>query len=104
MVRSLHELEWREEKGEERGSLDKGGVQAAVSPKEENRRGVRYEDEGEDQKPIGCREKGKHTVHEYGGCSIMPWLRENGVLVDPDTDDVCRARGNSDLACVVRVS
>ena len=39
MVRSLRELEWREEKGEERGSLDEGGVRAAVSPKEENRRG-----------------------------------------------------------------
>ena len=42
MVRSLHELEWREEKGEERGSLDEGGMWVAVSPKEENRRGRRF--------------------------------------------------------------
>ena len=33
MVRSLRELEWREEKGEERGSLDEEGVWTAVSPK-----------------------------------------------------------------------
>ena len=39
MVHSLRALEWREEKGEERGSLDEGGVRAAMSPKEENRRG-----------------------------------------------------------------
>ena len=43
MVRSLRELEWREEKGERRGSLDEGGVQAAVSPKEEYRRGLVWE-------------------------------------------------------------
>ena len=38
-MRSLREFEWRKEKGEERGSLDEGGVRAAVSPKVENRRG-----------------------------------------------------------------
>ena len=47
---------------------------------------------------------GKHIVHEYGGCGIMPWLREDGVLVVPNTDSVHRACGNSDLACIVRVS
>ena len=49
--------------------------------------------------------KGKPTVHENGGCGIMPWSHENGVLVDPDTDGVgvCRAHDNSDMACVMRV-
>ena len=48
--------------------------------------------------------KGKRTVHEYGGCNILSWLREDMVLVVPDTDDVRGACGNSDLACVVRAS
>ena len=39
MVRSLCELDWREEKGEERGSHDEGGVRAGVSPKEEKEKG-----------------------------------------------------------------
>ena len=96
MVRFLCEVEWREEKGEERGSLDEGGMQAVVSPKQENRRGVQYRNEGEDRELTGCREKGKNTVHEFEGCGIMPWLYENRVLVDPDTDGVRRACGNSD--------
>ena len=43
---------------------------------------------------------GMCTVHEYGGCDIMPWLHEVGVLVVPDTDGVRRACYNSDLVCV----
>ena len=39
------------------GSLDEGGVRAALSPKEERREGVRYGDEGECQKRTGGREK-----------------------------------------------
>ena len=39
MVLSLHKLEWREGKGEERGFARRGGVRASVSPKEKNRRG-----------------------------------------------------------------
>ena len=39
------------------GSLDEGGVRAALSPKEERREGVRYGDEGEYQKWTGGREK-----------------------------------------------
>ena len=39
------------------GSLDKGGVRAALSPKEERREGVRYGDEGEYQKRAEGREK-----------------------------------------------
>ena len=39
MVRSLRELEWREEKREERGFAQRGRRVAAMSPKEENRRG-----------------------------------------------------------------
>ena len=39
---------------------------------------------------------GKQTVHEYGGCGIMPWLHEDRVLVDPDTDDIHRACNNRD--------
>ena len=77
------------------GSLDEGDMRVVVSPKEE-REGVRYGDEGEDREPTGCREKGKRTVHEFEGCGIMPWLYENRVLVDPDTDGVCRACDTSD--------
>ena len=36
IVHSLRELEWREEKGEERGFARQGRRAAAVSPKEEN--------------------------------------------------------------------
>ena len=79
-------------------------MQAAVSPKQENRRGVQYRNEGEDRELTGCREKGKRTVHEFEGCGIMPWLYENRVLVDPDTDGVRRAHDNSDLACIVQAS
>ena len=40
------------------GSLDEGGVRAALSPKEERREGgVWYGDEGEYQKRTGGREK-----------------------------------------------
>ena len=39
MVRSLRELEWREEKGEERGFYRRGDVRAAMSPKEEKGEG-----------------------------------------------------------------
>jgi len=39
------------------GSLDEGGVRAALSPKEERREGVRYGDEGEYQKRAEGREK-----------------------------------------------
>ena len=49
-------------------------------PKRGKQEGVRYGDEGEDREPIGCWEKGKRTVHEYGGCDIMPGSHENGVL------------------------
>ena len=81
----------------ERGGdpLDGGDVRAAMSPKEENRRGAWYGDKGEDRELTGCREKGKRTVHEYGGCGIMPWLHEDGVLMVPDTDGVHMACGNS---------
>ena len=65
-------------------------------PKRGKQEGVRYGDGGEDREPTGCREKGKRTVHEFEGCGIMPWLYENRVLVDPDTDGVRRACGNSD--------
>ena len=73
-------------------------MRAVVFPKEEKGegKGVRYGSEDMDREPTRCQEKGKHTVHEYGGCSIMPWSYDNGVLVDPDTDGVRRARCNSD--------
>ena len=72
--------------------------------KRRGERGVWYESEDGDWEPTGCQEKGKSTVHEYGGCDIMSWLHEDGLLVDPDTDSVHRARGNSDLACIVCTS
>ena len=53
---------------------------------------------------MDAEKKGKRTVLEDGGCSIMLWLREDRVLVVPDTDGVRRARGNRELACVVWAS
>ena len=51
-----------------------------------------------------ARKGGKRTVHEYDGCGIMLWLREDRVLVVLDIDGICRAHSNSDLACIVRAS
>ena len=55
MVRSLRELEWREEKEEGRGFARWGGVQMVVFPKEEKGegKGVRYGSEGRDREPTG---------------------------------------------------
>ena len=39
MVRSLHELEWRKEKGEEKGFARRGGVRAAMSQKKKKEGG-----------------------------------------------------------------
>ena len=39
------------------GSLDEGGVRAALSPKEERREGIWYRVEGEYQEQTGGREK-----------------------------------------------
>ena len=79
-------------------------MRAAVSPKEENRRGSGTGTRARIESRQDAEKRGKRTVHEYGGCSIMPWLHNNWVLVVPDTDGVRRAHGSSDLACVVRVS
>ena len=58
-VCSLLELEWREEKERRGGSPDEVGVWVAMSPKEENKKGVWYGDESEDPESTGCREKGE---------------------------------------------
>ena len=65
------------------GSLDEGGVRAAVSPKEERREGVRYGDEGEDQERSRGREKEQRTVHEDGECGTMSRTCEDRVLMGP---------------------
>ena len=97
MVRSLRELEWREEKGEERGFARRGRCAGGRVPKRRKQDwGVQYGDESEDREPTGCQEKGKRTVHEYGGCDIMLWLHEDGVLMVPNTDGIRRARDNGD--------
>ena len=64
MARSLRKRAEGGIKERRDGSLDEGGVRAAVSPKEERREGVRYGDEDEDQERIRGREKEKSTVHE----------------------------------------
>ena len=86
MARSLCELEWREDKEEGTGFTRRGGVRAAVSPKDGN-------GEGKGRSSIGvragieCRQgtrkKGKHTVHKDGERGMMPRPCENGVLVGP---------------------
>ena len=101
MVHCLCKLERREDKGEGRGFAWRGRHAGGRIPKRRKRRG-KGGDGGREL--IGCQEKGKRTVHEYGGCGIMPWLREDRVLVVPDTDGVCRACHNSDLACIVWAS
>ena len=63
------------------GSLDEGGVRAALSPKEERREGVRYGDEGEDQERTRGREKEKRIVHEDGECGTMSRTCEDRVLM-----------------------
>ena len=68
MVRSLRELEWREEKGEERGFARQGRRVAAMSPKEENRRGSSTGTRARIKSQPDAGQKEKHTVHEYGGC------------------------------------
>ena len=65
------------------GSLDEGGVRAAMSPKEERREGVQYGDEGEDQERTRGREKEKCTVHKDGECGMMSWPCEDKVLTGP---------------------
>jgi len=99
MVRSLRKLERIGDKGGGGDPLDGEGVQAVVFPREEKERGKVGSGMGmrariESRQDAG--KKGKRTVHEYGGCGIMSWLREDRLLVDPDTDGVRRARGNSD--------
>ena len=49
MARSLRKRAKGGIKERREGSLDEGGVQAAMSPKEERREGVLYGDKGEDQ-------------------------------------------------------
>ena len=107
MVRSLRKLERIGDKGGGGDPLDGEGVQAVVFPREEKERGKVGSGMGmrariESRQDAG--KKGKRTVHEYGGCGIMPWLHKNGVLVDPDTNGERRAHGNSDLACIVWAS
>jgi len=73
MVPSLRKRAEGEIKERREGSLDEGGMQAAVSPKEERRKGVQYGDEGKDQEPTGCQVKEKRIVHEDGECGMMLW-------------------------------
>ena len=54
MVRSLHELEWREEKGGGEGIRSTGRHASGRVPKIRKIRGVWYGDEGKDREPIGC--------------------------------------------------
>jgi len=65
------------------GSLDEGGVRAAMSPKEERREGVQYGDEGEDQEQTGGREKEERTAHKDGECGTMSRTCEDRVLMGP---------------------
>ena len=63
------------------GPLDKAGMQAVVSPKEERkeREGVRYEGRGvrvESRPDAG--EKEQRTMHKDGEHCTMPRPRENG--------------------------
>ena len=83
MVPSLRKRAEGEIKERREGSLDEGGMQAAVSPKEERRKGVQYGDEGKDQEPTGCQVKEKRIVHEDGECSTMSQPCKRGVLMGP---------------------
>ena len=65
------------------GSLDEGGVRAAMSPKEERKERVQYGDEGEDQERTGGREKEEHTAHKDGECGTVSWPCEDRVLMGP---------------------
>ena len=71
MARSLRKRAEGGIKERREGSLDEGGVRAAMSPKEERREGVWYGDEGEDQERTGGREKEERTAHKDGDCGTM---------------------------------
>ena len=79
------------------GSLDEGGVRAAMSPKEERREGVQYGDEGEDQQQTEGREKEERTTHKDGECGTMSRTCEDRVLMGPTPT---ASGGDSDPTCV----
>ena len=99
-----HSLRKRAEGGiKERreGSLDEGGVQAAVSPKEERREGGPVWGRGRgsraDQRPRkgeAHSARGRRVRHDV---VAMRGQGANG----PDTDGVWGARGDSDPTCIV---
>ena len=62
MVRSLHALEWREEKGGERGSLDEEACERPC-PKRRKRR-ARYRGEGESREPTGCGKRRENKLYK----------------------------------------
>ena len=58
-------------------------MRAAVSPIEERRRGSGTGDEAWESRADRMLGKRERTVHEDGECGMMPWPRENGVLMGP---------------------
>ena len=64
MVRSLRELEWREEKGGGEGIRSTGRRASCCVPQKKKKEGVRYADEGEDREPIGCGKEGESALCE----------------------------------------
>ena len=62
MVRSLRELEWREEKGGERGSLDEEACERPCPKRTKG--GVRYGGEGESREPTGCGKRRENELCE----------------------------------------
>ena len=83
------------------GSLDEGGVRAALSPKEERREGGPVWGRGRVSK--ADRRTGKVEAHSARGRRVqhdVVAMRGQGAN-GPDTDGVWGARGDSDPTCIV---
>ena len=80
MARSLCKRAEEGIKERREGSPNEGGVQAALSPKEERREGVRYGDESKYQERTGGREKEERTAHKDGECGTMYEGRESNFV------------------------
>ena len=87
-MRSLREIEWREEKERRGGSLDEVGVWVTVSPKEEKEGGgVQYGEEG-----VGSRADRKGSTQYTRTASVAQCHGHTriGGGKGPDTDGVRR--------------
>ena len=104
MVHSLRELQWREEKGGERGSLNEE-VCERPCPKRRKRRGP-VQGRGRESRADKVREKERKRTTQMDKASAAQCHGQTRmvVLMGPGADGIRRERGNSDSASVAWVS